>query len=874
MKKKYLILIILSLLLFQPTSSILTNNAQHIQNDESIYNRISYDNLIKQDVGVGGEEQIKINFNPNYGFEETTSDGGPENYNYYGAAFQYADTAYTGLTHSGTYACRIQALGTEQFYANPYLYRNLGTSPIAYLQDDIEMSFWYYLVSNPDVGTAGNLYLRVRCSTPSGYRTLYYYFSSPYVPENNTPSYGYYDLRGSSTFGIWHNFQRDITNDFTAIFGAPTPTAYVELVYFYATSPANPLGMAEWVVDEISIENTIAYDWFSINGGFESGNGQYWSTYNRGVASIYQTDDHTEGNYALNMTATTEINGVSGDAGLESYWGSWFTPPIGLYANQPGDITLSFDWKYNEYNTGSNHYAYFYVYGNNATHDFSMYWFLGEDSDTILWGNSTGSSYAYFYLAAPGFGIRDSWQSFNIDLFYYLEECNITNMPIVGSGFQIYAGNIQGATTVFLIDNFNAIADPVGDPSFEEDWYFSSSNSIPSWMQNSDYPYVSLSSDAHLGEHAANLSSYDSYGTVSIYRNTHINIANNLFSDFWWKLEAIDLTSYSFTHAELEIDNGNKIYYIFGSSPGYSATNTSNNYYYFIENHNELGTWNNLVRNIAEDINLAFGNNNWNITLVRFEIYGSGIELNSLLLDDVHFVRDSIGPQLINHMLLNIPTYYQNAIMEMLVVDHLTRVTSTRVYYRTDLSWSYVDATMAGMYFHATIPAQDYGNTVEYYFVMKDMFGMESTDNNGGLYYSYEIVDDINPMITILSISTDADYGLAKIDLLCEDVGSGIDFVEIIDNDSLVASVYEAPYSYEWNSSIIQESGLHIITAVAHDNVGNTAETSFNIYVNVFQPPGPFISFFQKWGTLVGAAVVGAAWLGVVLAKFFRKPKV
>ena len=37
--------------------------------------------------------------------------------------------------------------------------------------------------------------------------------------------------------------------------------------------------------------------------------------------------------------------------------------------------------------------------------------------------------------------------------------------------------------------------------------------------------------------------------------------------------------------------------------------------------------------------------------------------------------------------------------------------------------------------------------------------------------------------------------------------------------------------------------------------------------------PSGFVSFFQSWGTLVGAGIVGAAWITVVLIKVFRKPK-
>lgn len=876
MRKKQIIMVALSLLLLiQPFVSTKTNLAQTETIEVFKPNEISSDILIKQDIGLGGEEQLKTNFNPNNGFEDTRADGGPEDYNYWGSAYQHTDDIYQGFTHSGSYSCLIQAEGTEQFSANAYLYRYIGGSPEPFLQEDIEMSFWYFIFSNPDIASGGTQYLRIRFydSALSNSYYIYYYLSTNSISSNSS-NYAYFNL--NSTFSTWHYFQRDITSDFTAVFGAPTATLYFQYMYFYATSPVNPTAICEYVLDDVSVENAATYDWCAANGDFDDGDGGYWSGYNRGISSIYQTDDHTEGNHAINMTATTIMSGTTADTYIESYWGNWDDPPLGIYANQPGDLVLNFDWKYNEYNADNNHHALFYLYGYNGSHDFGLYWFLGEDSDTVIWGNDTGPSYSYYYLSAEGFGTRDVWNTLSIDVYEYMQMFNITNMPFMYSGIQISTGSTPDARTELLIDNFNIITDPVGDPSFEEDWYYTVSNSISSWGQNAPDPYISFTADAHSGDTAANLSSYNSYGTARVYRDTHINVGDNLFSDFWWKLDDISATGNNYAYVNLVLDDGSDIYYVFGAGSGFSASNTSSQFYYYVDNYNQLGTWNNLDRNIAEDILLAFGEDDWNITHVRFQVYTPNIELISLIIDDVHFVRDSSGPQLISALLLNDPTYYQSTNMEILAVDALARVVSTRVYYRTDVSWSYVDATMMGMYFYATIPAQDYGNTVEYYFVMTDSFGLVNTDNNMGAYYSYEILDDIDPFVAILSISTNADFGIESITLNCEDVGSGIDFVEIYDQPDLIATINSAPYQYFWDPSIIQESGIHEITVVVYDLAGNTAEASFEVNVTVYEaPPGPgaFASFFQKWGTLMGAAFVGTAWIGVITFKFFRKPK-
>ncbi|MHA1516311.1 MAG: hypothetical protein ACTSPF_12310 [Candidatus Heimdallarchaeaceae archaeon] len=163
MKKKQIIMVALSLLLLiQPFVSMKTNLAQTETREVFKPNEISSDILIKQDIGLGGEEQLKTNFNPNNGFEETRADGGPEDYNYWGSAYQHTDDMYQGFTHSGAYSCLIQAEGTEQFSANAYLYRYIGGSPEPFLQEDIEMSFWYFIFSNPDIASGGTQYLRIR----------------------------------------------------------------------------------------------------------------------------------------------------------------------------------------------------------------------------------------------------------------------------------------------------------------------------------------------------------------------------------------------------------------------------------------------------------------------------------------------------------------------------------------------------------------------------------------------------------------------------------------------------------------------------------------------------------------------------------------
>jgi len=875
MRNKHILMITLSLLLLvQPFISKDVTLAQVMRFENTTAIASSEITAVKQDIGLSGEEYIKTNFVHNPGFEYTDTYGGPGDSNYYNSPIQYSDEVYTANTHSGTYACRIFGQGNAQQMSYAYAYRSVEYVPYAYLSEGIELNFWYFLVANPDIASGGRIYLRLYFYTPSGNRYLYYYFSTSYVPANSSSNRGDYDLTGSSPFSAWNQFQRNITQDYEARFGAINPNIYLRYLYFYAESPNGATGLVDCIVDDFSLENSVAYEWLSDNGDFEYGDGSYWSGTNYGNGYVSLTADHTEGSKALNLTSYATIDNSYGQSSLYSYFsGSWNYPGGGLYPNQPGDVSFGFDWKYNDYNHDTENYAYVSVSGYNGTYSFELYFYLGYYSDIVPNYNSSNPTYRYVYLGVPGFGTRDTWNSLNIDLYDYYSVFNITNMPLVDISINVHAGYNQGARTELLIDNYNIIGDPVGDPGFEEDWLYTYDNPIPSWFLNTNENYISFSPNSHSGDNSANISSYNSAGQIRIYRDTFLPIGDNLYTDIWWNIDKLDAISNSYVQVYFELDNNYYLNYLFGAGSLFSTTNTSSSYYYYASDFNQLSTWNHFERNIAADVVTSFGAGNWNITEVRFFVYGSGTAMNTLLVDDVHFVRDTHGPELISQNLINTPTYYNNAIMQILARDYFTRVSFVQVFYRQGTVWNSVVASMEGMYFVASIPSQNWGTPVEYYFVMRDSMSLETTDNNGGSYYTYEIADDIQPFVAVLGVTTNENYGLAEINLACADEGSGIDHIEIFDNDASMTNLTTAPYTYLWDSSIVQPSGLHTIRVTAYDHAGNVAETTYNITVGVYEPPGPFVSFFHNWGTLVGAGIVGIAWGTFTIVKAVRKPK-
>ena len=858
------------LLFFQPMLTTNLSNAQNLSDITTFEIQTTATQTIKQDIGAGGEEQLISNVVQNSGFEETNANGGPAHYNYYGSAFQYVNPAYTVEKYAGTYACNIQGYGSEQFSASTYLFRNLDIGPTrAYLQENIDFDFWIYMVQNPDVLNGGNIYLRLRFihepSSTSYY--MYYYFSSLSIPANSGNN-AYFNA--SLPFLSWENFQRDITSDFTAIFGSAAQV-YLAYMYLYCQSPADPIGITEVIVDDFSVENSTAYNYCSDNAGFEMGSISYWSDNSQGYGSVYQTDDHTEGSKAINITATTPLGDLEAYGYVENYFGQWNDPPLGFYANDFGDFTIQYDWKYSEtIGAFSSQYAAAYLYGYNGSFSFSAYWFLGEVSDTIIWSNYSSSTSRDLYFAADGFGERDVWNTFNLDVYEVASAFDIIDMPYLYYGFQVYSGPEIGSTTQLLLDNFRINTYPTGDPSFEEDWDFTAVNPIPSWEDSASDPYLSFTSDAHSGDSAANLTATTGSANVDLYRYTYVPLVENLYTDFWYRLDKIEENNQNYAYINIELDTGDEIYYMLGSSTLYNPSNSSSDVYFYIESYNQTGEWLNVVRNIAGDVEAAFGPGIYVIDQVRFRTYALGGSVTSLILDDIHFVLDSTGPQLVSQLLLNTPTYYQDALIEIFAVDTLSRVSNVRVYYRTDASWTYVTASPMGMNFMATIPMFDYGTTIEYYFEMYDMFGKSNTDDNGGSYYTYSIVDDVNPIVNILHVNTSSNQGIESVEIEASDIGSGIAYILLYDTGELIGNITTEPYNYIYNASYKQADGQRHLIAEAFDFAGNVDVSEMLLGVDL---PSGFVSFFQSWGTLVGAGIVGAAWITVVLIKVFRKPK-
>ncbi|NHJ33736.1 MAG: hypothetical protein FK732_12820, partial [Asgard group archaeon] len=662
MKKKYLgIILLVFLFTLQPqmTESLISTDSTSAFKGSNLA-----EPAISKSIGIGGEEHLITNMIPNSGMESYEADGRPRDFTSNGDGYEMADAAYTGNIHAGSHSGRVRALGTDQFSATGSLYRSASSS--ALLTQGVYLDLWYNCLSNPDLLRDESHFVYVRLRDDILSQNYYFHYMLSFTgaaPPNNTLNrYAYFDL--NTTLSTWTHLQRNVTEDFYQVFGSVNPNVYFSYVYFYARSPTEPTGYSEFLIDEVSLTNNTAYDYFSINGNFDLGTGSAWSESNANPSYIYATDDHISGSKAVNMTATTGIDGGYSSINLYRYFTDWDYPPGGFFATDTGTVVIDFDWKFTD-STGTEEYAYLYFYGYNETLQYQLNIWLSHSLDILPISNYSTSGYKEIHIEASNFGNRGIWNHYSVDVYTLMQSLGLTNVPIVQFRFQLNSGDSANLKTELLIDNFEVQAYPTMDPYFEVDYHWSATNQFMGWSEDDLVDYSNITTDSHSGNWAANLTSYDGYGRVDIYRDMfNFDIEATYYTDFWWKInEHVPGSSTTSSMVWFTLDGGYSLYYILGATSGFSANNNSDTVYYYVDDFNTTGVWNNLARNIIDDLNAFFTPMEWNMTGLYLisQCYGTGGKI-STIFDDIHFVEDTHGPEIISYQHLNPPTYYEDAL--------------------------------------------------------------------------------------------------------------------------------------------------------------------------------------------------------------------
>ena len=788
-----------------------------------------------------GMEIVKDNYFVDPGFEDDDGSGGPVEFDIEGTSEIHVEPAYQTEVINGSYSAFVSTQGNS--FTAPYIYcsRNFNFAPYAYFDQKLQMDFWYNCKSNPEILSGAQIYLRFQIfSIGIGNIYMFYYLSSnsfPFPASNDSTYYGYYDLRGS--LDTLYHFDRNITHDFVSVFPSYSPSgAYLREIYFSTSTIIGASGPTQILFDDVNITNAAAYNFVSDNGDFEDGDRDPWFYMHTETGSAdFSTTDYSEGTRSFNLTAaSSDIESFCEIQMDNDHYLSWRNGgPKGFYAQQLGDLVISFDWKYTE-SSGAVQYAYFLIDMANETYEAHVYYVLCDVSDTLSrFTNVTYSSSQIRYLAAENFGVRDTWNQFSIDYYELMQSLNLRDLS--DYHYKIYTSTSgSNAKVQLLIDNISVVTYPAADPSFENNINWYSDDPIMTWMGNSYAPdRMNTTTDAYSGNYAAKVSSPVGVSSSYIYRDMYLEVTNNLFTDFMWRIDT--LTNYgsnAYTTIRLEIDNARRtVHYVLGRNDAVVFTNSSTNCYYVVQGFNQTGIWTNLFRNVTNDVYTAFSVNDWNITRIIPFTYSTGSDVVSVTFDDLYFVRDVAGPDITNLQIAPLAPEYTDSVEVTAEIVDSTSVYSATLFYRFDSgAWVPLPMSATGDQYSATIPSTVTGTIVDYFISAEDAYEHETLLGSDISPYSYIVGDDTPPSVTITSpaeSATIADDFLIEAD--ATDAGSGIDYVEFFDGATSLGTDPTAPYTYLWDTRTVS-NGEHEITAIAHDTLGNTNSDSVTIDIN------------------------------------------
>ncbi len=828
-KNSIMILCLISVLLIQSVIvvSILPSN----ERVQIVQNR-NMNNHTNEKAVESYSDLLKTNVIRNPSFEELSAEGQPLYFSAYGTEYSLYNSTYQDIVHNGAYSGYIEGHASSMANAYPSIRQYFSDSD-SFINESLTANLYYY-IKDPgalDKNSMFQIYFETTNSSNVYFSFIYIVCYGSYSASNST--YTTYFMMNSS-IGVWNLFSRNLTQDFYSVYSyLPFDSSRrITSIWLqtYAQIYSNELN--SMVIDDVSIQNGTGYELIE-NGDFESGTGSPWYGSYRSPAELTTSSDTADGNNAANITIRSSGQYHTGFANL---YRVTYQPYLQIYPTSPYSAILEFDWKYKDIYNGGGQYAYVRVQFANSSGSVWLYYMLGSDLDEIYFTNSSGS----VYLKAPDFGIRNQWNRFTCDLTKAMLDNNFNNMSIREVRFYLNLGSFANSSVNLLIDNMKLYTYTFGDPSFEGNCQDSASGNINSWVTSVyDTSRISRSSDAHSGQYSLNLTSVNSEW-ISVERYDHTQIQPEYFFDFSWKINKLNIEASMLSIAEitLSLEGGYSLHYVVAASPASNLINNTYNVFYFVDDFNITDSWITTHRNITHDLNVSFGEHKWNVTGIELIASTEAGYNMTVLFDDIGFVEE-IPPEITGISLdPTQPMYYQSAALSLDVIDNQPyNIKQVSVYYRTTGSWTSIEAIESNSY-QAIIPAQPYGQTVEYYVQAIDWCGNIAIDDNGGAYYSYSVGDDIVPTVSFDHPDTGiVVVGEVLLNATADDEGSGIDHVEFIVEGTSVYNDSSEPYEFLWNSRTVG-NGTRTLIVRAYDVAGLTAEDYITVDVqNDVAPP-------------------------------------
>lgn len=755
-----------------------------------------------------GNLRINVHSNPSYEEWDVVK---PADYTYgYSSDHRDANFAYSGPGVTGNYALLAEAESSSTTPGESYIYQN--PSPSSLIKPGLSLSLDWNTLEIPTYENGGRVFIEV--NTWDGafrHRNLYYLLTSKLEFANNSID-AWFTINGS--INAWHTLDRNITKDYIAGWGAGdlNSNQYVQGVRLRTFSNANNPGMTRVVFDNIVLTNGTYSGWI-VNGDFETGIPDPWYRSQSTMGYIEQSTDRTQGAYSLNISVpdNTVTSGYSYVRRNFDYPGGYFAPSIDW-------MTFEFDYKYNDtVSNPSPQRSYLCIALRNTSATYFLYLYFGTEDNNLFFTSNTTTLNSF---KALGFGVRDTWHHVSFDLYSYMSSVGyIANLSLYYMQFYV-SNSAPGASMFLLVDDFNIITYPTGDPGFEEDWFMDSSTPFAGWINwNGETGVISRTLDSLEGTYACNLTVEDS-DSAGIWRRTEFPVYPSDLTNFSWRIDDMGVLS---SHVDImfRFSDDTYLYYTLGSGVLHNPSNSSSAHYIRPSAFNVTGVWNTFHANLTHDAEEAFGPGA-DTTVIQYNIdtYASSGERVSVLFDELHFI--DFGPPVVDSVdfLPASPMYHDTVDVIIYAHDDRSGIQSVLVDYNNG-SWWGLPASDMGDYYVATIPAQDYATFVYFQVSVTDKSGFNTLDDNGGLLYFYVTGDDVNPTLTITNPINNTDQsGLLTITAVADDAGSGVGYVSFNFDGGGAINDYSAPYSQNWN--LDDESlGLHFIIVSVHDNVGN-----------------------------------------------------
>ncbi len=726
-------LIIVSLFLSIPNNSMMSSPEFQIEMDRQ--------NQVMKPAEINfTRAEWKGNSVINGEFEKWYSDNLPYSFNGMGTTEMdgwYAESPWPVYEGSRSLGFHVRTLNPNQVSINQITMSNwtLFNNPT-----NLTIKLDYYIENVPNPSSDNAFFIQLKFYDSSIRYLNYYFAGQPTLFLSNSSVRS--NIIIDSQFGMWHAFERNLTQDYFDSFAA-MPIGFYNM-YIYVKTVSDKYARA--FIDDVNLVNGsfVKIGGNTNHGNFEtSGTGTNW-TWNIGDPGVVsKSSDSIVGNWSVNATVISKGN----DAYAEIIYN------VGKMLNSQTPGILSMSWRLIDLQgSGPNASSYLRLDCQNGTgQSFTVYYMFTYGGSTPPFSGPDS-----IVVNVPNFNTTGSWQTFSRNIFDDVTAVNqTTNLFISGLSLRAFSREPSSRISI-LFDNLSIIVPYVNGASFEEEGDIGDEIKSWSYYYVASDPAFTVTNESYTGNKAANLTviNGDYFSMTQNLNKRPLSNRTELYLDWSWRLD--NITSIMDEYVMLLVyTSAYDIAYVMGNSSLAQYSDEADAYIVLPE-ANVLGGWVNTVRELYADYVSLFGAPSDSLYLKQLVLVAdswSQSEVN-ILLDDLYLYYDP-EPYLSNPGFSPlIPTEDQAVSVQVTAID--PSLDKVLVYYRADGgTWQTATLTAAtGNMYTGEILAQASGTLVEFYFFANDTYQQTTNLMNGSEYFSYSVQLSATSMTTTTTTTT------------------------------------------------------------------------------------------------------------------------